>query len=213
MNFKKLVLFGVAILHAFFLSGALTSQQTKPINGEGPVLTSQVNDDYFVQNSGGGFYPTIQKAVTSTCALAFPGARVVVPPSSTLSDTIAGVTGGCTIVSIVDQRVVPAVAYTWNTSTSHYTATGGGVAAESLANPRLCRRSGNGHYSDGPFPMDDSVTTPNTVTVHKAFAVAPGGSSPSEISLPQVGNAPNVVANNFLARYRLTSNRRCSAPG
>jgi hypothetical protein len=62
MNFKKFaLLLGVAMLHAFFLSGALNAQQTKPTNGQGAVLTAQVNDDFYVQNPGGGFYSTIQK--------------------------------------------------------------------------------------------------------------------------------------------------------
>ena len=67
----------------------------------GPVITPQLNSNFYV-GSVSGFYPSIQSAVTAACAQT--GGTVVIPASAVPTDTIAAVTGGCTTVSLTDER-------------------------------------------------------------------------------------------------------------
>jgi hypothetical protein len=97
-----------------------------------PIHTPQVNSDYYV-GVVPGFYPSIQSAVTATCALSTTGSRIIIPAGSAPTDTVAAVTGGCTKVSLSDQRVLPANTYSWvstsyviqNTAGASFPATSG----------------------------------------------------------------------------------------
>lgn len=83
----------------------------------GPIQTPSINSDYFV-GSVTGFYSTIQNAITHSCTTS--GGRVIIPITSTPSDTISSVINGCSTTIIIDRRVVPEVNYQWNGSA--YTA-------------------------------------------------------------------------------------------
>jgi hypothetical protein len=186
MKFK--MLFAAAMLYAF----PLAAQST-----QGPTIMPQLNTDFFVGQVP-GFYSTIQSAVTKTCALSTLGARVIVPAGSpadgTTGFTISAVTGGCTKVAIIDQRAQPATTCSWGGSSYSCSSGGGGLSGQT---PGYAVEAATGTTATGPFPMDDSVTTPNTITLHKKLSVASGGTDPSETSWVQNGFAPSVVANAF----------------
>ncbi len=74
----------------------------------GPITAPQVNQDFLV---GSVLYPTIQSAVTAAAAIT-GGARVIVPPSATPSDTIANASGTASVV-ILDQRPGLTTTYNW----------------------------------------------------------------------------------------------------
>lgn len=80
----------------------------------GPINTPMLNKAYYFVGTS-PYTTTIQSAVTAACASA-PGGGVYVPPGVSPTDSIAGVTGGCTKVWVMDQRNVPNACYTWNGS-------------------------------------------------------------------------------------------------
>jgi hypothetical protein len=86
---------------------------------QGPVMTPQVNTDYYV-GTVSGFYPSIQNAVTQRCAAGGLGSRVIIPAGSpadgTSGYTISAVTGGCVKVTLEDRRVAPVGDYKWITT-------------------------------------------------------------------------------------------------
>src|SRR5215469_1453020 len=81
----------------------------------GPIRTPQVNQNVYVGQSG---YPTIQSAVTYACRTGNRSFAVVIQSGMTPSDTIAGVTGGCSGTYIDDYRTATVVRYNW-TGTSY----------------------------------------------------------------------------------------------
>ena len=113
MNLRKALLFGAAILCAFSCSAQ-----------SGSIKTYQINTTYYVGQVN-GFYGTIQSAVTKACGI---GAGTVnIPSGATPGDTIAGVTGGCSGVGIVDERTVPPVNYAWSGSVYAAVSSAGSV--------------------------------------------------------------------------------------
>jgi hypothetical protein len=103
-----LVIFGLAVSH---LSG-----QTL-----GPIQTPKVNSTLYVGSATGNlpYYPSVQSAVTAACLVA--PARIVIPASSTITDSIPAVTGGCATAPVVDERTFPSQCYSWTSGT--YTST------------------------------------------------------------------------------------------
>lgn len=112
----------------------------------GAMKTMQLNTTYYVGQVT-GYYPSIQSAVTKACSTS--GGKVAIPAGATPSDTIAGVTGGCTTVGIIDERVVPSVAYKWVTSAYVAQASGGG--APGGANTELQLNSSSAFGGAGLF--------------------------------------------------------------
>jgi hypothetical protein len=132
----------------------------------GPVLTPQLNTQIY-PGQVSGFYPTIQPAVTKGCTLA--GATVVISPGSpatgTTGWTISAVTGGCTKVTLLDQRVFPWQPYTWNGSA--YVAAppaSGTVNSASAFAPAYYPAAGSAVSGATPFNglQVDSTTGPPT---------------------------------------------------
>jgi hypothetical protein len=161
MNFKKntLFIFGTAILHAF----SLVAQTAGGATTQGGTLMPQLNTDFFV-GSVNGFYPTIQDAVTKTCALssgpAANGARVIIPAGSPLDGTsgytISTVTGGCVKVAIEDRRAIPAGDYKWVTSAYVLQTSGGGTppvvaGSNQFANSNATNFKSGGQYNEESF--------------------------------------------------------------
>lgn len=101
----------------------------------GAVATPQINTDYYI-GSAPGIYSTIQSAVTKACATA--GARIVIPAAATPSDTIAGVTGGCTKVQIEDRRTAPSTSYMWSSTQYQAALPAAATAAGPAGTPTLC---------------------------------------------------------------------------
>jgi hypothetical protein len=132
MNFNKdtLFIFGAAILHA----SSLVAQTAGGATTQGGTRIPQLNTDFFV-GSVNGLHPTIQDAVSKTCAPssgpAANGARVIIPAGSPLDGssgyTISAVIGGCVNVAIEDRRAIPASDYKWVTSAYVLQTSGGGT--------------------------------------------------------------------------------------
>lgn len=84
----------------------------------GPINTPMINSTLYVGSLSSGtaqFFPTIQSAVTAGCNIGTKNI-VDIPPAYAGSDPISGVTGGCTDITLRDERVLPQVCYTWQTS-------------------------------------------------------------------------------------------------
>jgi hypothetical protein len=290
MNIRKAaLLFGAAMLHAFTLSAQSV---------QGAFSTPQINREYYVGQVP-GFYPTVQSAVTATCAISSGpgslGSRVVVsagsPADGASGYTIPAVTGGCTKVSIIDQRAQPATTCSWGGSS--YSCSGGGGGGATIAHTNnVIKGDGTGNglaatpgtdyvvpsgsiggtaaglsgtpalpngttattqtvgdnstkvatdafvlanagtgsggltgqtpgyaveaatatTATGPFPMDDSVTTANTVTVHKALAVNDGtghggGFNGTEGTAPTgASGIDNIWADSTSHRLKMNNN-------
>ena len=115
---------------------------------QGPTLIPQINRDFFVGQVN-GFYPTIQSAVTATCAISSGpgslGSRVIVsagsPADGTSGYTISAVTG-CAKVPTIDQRAQPATTCSWGGSA--YSCSGGGGGGGISALTGDCAASGTG---------------------------------------------------------------------
>lgn len=90
---------------------------------------AHVNSSFYVGQVT-GLFPSIQSAVTAACLTS--GARVVIPAGSVPTDTVAGVTGGCSTAVIVDQRSLPDVCYAWATGPYAATSCGGGGGGSSF---------------------------------------------------------------------------------
>jgi len=84
-----------------------------PAQNQGPFNTPRINSTFYVGTVPGVGYATIQSAVTAACTQT--GATVVIPASSSPSDTIAGITQACATISVSDERAgaIPAK-YTWS---------------------------------------------------------------------------------------------------
>lgn len=96
---------GLGFLLMLFISTSLYGQYSAPIK------TDQINLTYYI-GIDPGFYATIQSAVATACA---GGTSTVdIPYGTTPSDTIAGVTGGCTSVVIKDNRTGLTQIWEWN---------------------------------------------------------------------------------------------------
>jgi hypothetical protein len=163
MNSRKTaLLFGAAMLYALSLSA-----QTE----QGPTLMSQLNSDFYVgAQSGAHSYPTIQAAVTKTCALSTLGSRVIIPAGSpadgTSGYTISAVTGGCVKVSIEDRRAIPPGAYKWTTTgTPAYTLqTSGGSPPAGIPQDVMTNLNGILFGADsGNFTYTTSAHSLNTI--------------------------------------------------
>jgi hypothetical protein len=104
------------VLLPFLFVAALASAQTN----SGPANFASLNSTLFV-GAATGWYPTIQATITAACAVGHKRA-VRIPAGYLGSDTIAGVTGGCTNTNLFDDRATPVACYTW--SGSAYTSAG-----------------------------------------------------------------------------------------
>jgi hypothetical protein len=107
------------------VKGNLQAAQIRMYNGvsgiqgvwnatSGQLSAAWINSTYQVAVPSVSLLTTIQSAVTTACTAG--SGRVLIPASSAPSDTIGGVTGGCTAVGIEDQRVIPNQFYTWSGS-------------------------------------------------------------------------------------------------
>lgn len=74
----------------------------------------QINSSFYV-GAVGGYYSTIQSAITAACATSSGGA-VVIPAGVSPIDSIVDVTGGCTTAWIQDMRSVTESCYAWGGS-------------------------------------------------------------------------------------------------
>jgi hypothetical protein len=165
------LLLGAAMLHAVFLSAQSV---------QGAFSTPQINREYYVGQVP-GFYPTIQSAVTATCAIASGpgslGSRVVVsagsPADGTSGYTVSAVTGGCTKVPIIDQRAQPATTCSWGGSSYSCSSGGGGGAGSAcpLKNAtNLCITESP--YFASPDGLVKTATTSTTAPGTTAVSVA-----------------------------------------
>jgi trimeric autotransporter adhesin len=163
---KIKMLFAAAMLYAF----PLVAQST-----QGPTIMPQLNTDFFVGQLSGeswpGFYPTVQSAITKTCALssgpAANGARVIIPAGSpadgTTGFTISAVTGGCAKVPIIDQRAQPATTCSWGGSS--YSCSGGGGGGATIAHTtNVIKGDGAGNGAAATPGSDYVIPSGNVAT-------------------------------------------------
>jgi hypothetical protein len=131
---------------------------------QGANSFGHINSSFYVSQASGVF-PSIQSAVTQACTTG--GARVMISAGSTPTDTIGGVTGGCSTVAIVDQRALPDACYSW--SGSAYTVGvcasggGGGATPAGVANDLQI------HSVSGSTLAADSGNLQNNSTTHNLF--------------------------------------------
>lgn len=75
----------------------------------GPVSTPQLNSTFFV---GQEFLPTIQSGISYACTRT-QHSIVDIPAGYAGTDLISAATGGCTAVTLHDERILPASCYAW----------------------------------------------------------------------------------------------------
>lgn len=95
----------IIIVTVFFLGFLAHGQQTLA-----PYYTSQANTNLYVKMGTGNPYQTIAQATTKACT-APTAFTVVLLPGANPADTIAGQTGVCNGVTIIDYTAAPAVTY------------------------------------------------------------------------------------------------------
>jgi hypothetical protein len=97
----------------------------------GPANFASINSTLYV-GAATGWYPTIQATVTAACAVGHKR-NVRIPAGYLGSDTISGVTGGCTDANLFDDRATPVACYTWSGSAYTSAACGAGSSVTAAA--------------------------------------------------------------------------------
>lgn len=185
LDVRKFLLF---FLSALAVHGAFAQQQL------GPVTTPQINSTLFVGDPS-GFYPTIQSAVIYGCTLT--AAKVDIPAQfPTTSGDITALTGGCSKVSITDERVSPSNCYSW--SGSAYVgcaATNGYVGISPNTSQTVTQPAGTALNIAGVLQNNGNATLTTATGINRNPTASQNVTNPAGTYTGL--NAPTLV-NNFL---------------